>query len=404
MNILFQSRYQYPLVESGGLGIVVYELMKELPSHCAKLEHWTWDTHTSSSTEIIAGMIGHGPIADVTVREPRLSLLFDLELTNLSMIRRYASPAFDFDLVHAHTWEVSLAAVIAKFTKGLPLVYTTHDIMQNDAHDELNRTSDIYGHGVMCERIMMSEADRIIAVSEDNRNALLEFYPEVASKTVVIPNGVDTDNFHPGARLPAELALGEPYMLFIGRAVPSKGIDAIIEMLEVLPCSAPMVFAISTKRWDGEAHPSAGSYVAKIQELAKRRPRTKLLINEWRRDIVAGLYANALLTIAPSTYEPCGMVTMESHACATPVVTNSVGFMKTSVRDGVDGLLIPTEPDDPEYPKAMAQAVSRLIDDPDLRTEMGHRGRESVERDHSWAERARRHVDLYIELVEASPP
>jgi glycosyltransferase involved in cell wall biosynthesis len=404
MKVLLQSRYQYPLVESGGLGIVVYELMKALPPLCEKVEHWTWRSRTSKYEEDVKGMVGYDRISDIDVSDPQLSLLFDLELTNLSMIRDYDRKALDFDILHAHTWEVYLAAVIAKFTKGLPLVYTTHDIMQNDAHDELNRTSDIYSYGVMCERIMMSEADRIIAVSEDNRNALLEFYPEVAPKTVVIPNGVDIANFHPDAGMPTQLDLDEPYMLFIGRAVPSKGIDAIIEMLEHLPDSVPMVFAVSTRRWDSEAHPNADSYVDKIQDLAKRRPRTKLLINEWRRDIVAGLYANAMLTIAPSTYEPCGMVTMESQACATPVVTNSIGFMKTSVRDGVDGLLIPAKPDDPDYPKAMAHSVARLIDDPDLRAEMGRRGRENVERAHSWAERARQHVALYSELVEGSSP
>ena len=402
MKVLFQSRYQYPLVESGGLGIVVYELMKALPPICEKVEHWTWRSPTSKYDGDVPGMVGFDRISDVNVSDPQLSLLFDLELTNLSMIKAYDGRALDFDVLHAHTWEVCLAAVIAKLTKRLPLVYTTHDIMQNDAHDELNKTSDIYGHGVMCERIMMSEADRIIAVSEDNRNALLEFYPEVATKTVVIPNGVDVSNFHPAAGLPTQLDLDEEYMLFIGRAVPSKGIDAIIDMLEYLPENVPMVFALSTKRWDGEEHPQAGSYVGKIQELAARRPRTRLLINEWRRDVVAGLYANAMLTIAPSTYEPCGMVTMESQACATPVVTNSVGFMKTSVRDGVDGLLIPAEPNDPNYPNAMAHSVLRLIDNPSLRAEMGRRGRENVERAHSWAERARQHVALYEELAEAS--
>ena len=403
MKVLFQSRYQYPLVESGGLGIVVYELMKALPLVCEKVEHWTWRSRTSQFEGDVPGMVGYGRIADIDLLDPQLSLLFDLELTNLSMVQAYDGKQLDFDVVHAHTWEVCLAAVIAKFTKGLPLVYTTHDIMQNDAHDELNQTSDIYGHGVMCERIMMSEADRIVAVSEDNRNSLLAFYPEVASKTVVIPNGVDVGNFHPEADLPTQLDPKEPYMLFVGRAVPSKGIEAIVEMLEHLPKSIPMVFALSTKRWDGEAHPKAKFYVGMIQELIKRRPNTRLLINEWRRDVLAGLYANAMLTIAPSTYEPCGMVTMESQACGTPVVTNSVGFMKTSVRDGVDGLLIPAKPFEADYAKAMAHTVAKLVDNPDLRAEMGQLGRKNVKDAHSWADRAKQHVALYEQLAEASP-
>ena len=399
MNILFQSRYQYPLIESGGLGIVVYELMKELPSHCAKLEHWTWDSHTSTSTEIITGMVGHGPIADVSVPDPRLSLLFDLELTNLSMIKRYALPTFDFDLVHAHTWEVSLAAVIAKYLRKIPLVYTTHDIIKNDAHDELNETADIYEHGVLCEKIMMSEADRIVAVSEENRDILLGFYPEVASKTVVIPNGVDTRTFRPEAAATTYNDLEPGYLLFIGRTVPSKGIETVVSMLDYIDEDVQIVFAFSTKRWDGEKHPKADEYCEMIEMLRRRRPRTKLIINEWRRHVVAGLYANASITLAPSKYEPCGMVAMEAQACATPVITNSIGFMKDSVQSGVNGVLLDTDPEDPSYPKVMADAVVSLMKDPTVLKRMGLSSRSSVVDSHSWSARAEKHAELYQELI-----
>ncbi len=401
MKVLFQSRYQYPLVESGGLGIVVYELMREMPSLCEKLEHWTWDTHTSRSTESVRGMVGHKPLADVEIPDQQLALLFDLELTNLSMMRRYTDRSFDFDIVHAHTWEVSLAAVIAKYLKKLPLVYTTHDIMQNDAHDELNDTSDIYEHGVLCEKIMMAESDRIVAVSEDNRDTLLSLYPEVAEKTVVIPNGVDTKNFHPSAGYNGHTELQPGYVFFIGRAVPSKGIEAIIEMLQYVPDTVTMVFALSTKRWDGEKHPRAEEYVRKIEELILRRPNTRLIINEWRREVVAELYANAAVTLAPSTYEPCGMVTMESQACCTPVITNNVGFMKTSVRHGVDGLIISSNHEDESYSREMATAVMSLLDDLDLASTLGEAGRLHVERAHSWQARSKDHMELYRQLIRS---
>ncbi|MEP4962606.1 MAG: glycosyltransferase family 4 protein [Roseobacter sp.] len=381
------------------MGIVVYELMKELPYLCEKLEHWTWASHTSASTEVVKGMIGHRPISDVKISDPQLALLFDLELTNLSMVKRYESPGFDFDVLHAHTWEVSLAAVIAKYTKKIPLLYTTHDIMQNDAHDELNETSDIYGHGVLCEKIMMSEADRIIAVSEENRDTLISYYPEVASKTVVIPNGVDTKNFNPEATLPDDIDLQPGYIFFIGRAVPSKGIEAIISMLDHVPDHFHMVFALSTKRWDGEKHPRADYYVKLVNDLQKRRPNTKLIINEWRRDVVAGLYANAAVTLAPSTYEPCGMVTMESQACATPVITNEIGFMKDSVQDGLDGIIIGANPKDPEYPRAMAMAVLSMLENCDLQNEMGKRARCNMDQKHSWRLRAAQHKELYDQLI-----
>lgn len=170
-------------------------------------------------------------------------------------------------------------------------------------------------------------------------------------------------------------------------------------MLDHLPHHVQMVFAFSTKRWDGEKHPKADYYVELVRRLKERRPNIVLIINEWRREVVAGLYANAAITLAPSTYEPCGMVTMESQACCTPVITNSVGFMKTSVQDGINGIILKSDPQDCDYPNIMANSVLSLLSDSGLQREMGKAGRDSVIKNHSWVLRAKQHSALYEELV-----
>lgn len=379
---------------------MVYELMNKLRAKSARFEHWTWDSHTSKSTELVPNMVGFQRLCDFSLDDPRLSLFFDIELRNLSIIRSMDTNAdYNFDIVHVHTWELALSAIIAKYVRKTPFVYTAHDVMQSDAHHELNETVDIYKHGVLNEKIILSEASRIVTISEDNTNFLLKFYPDYVDKIETIPNGVDTERFHPGAALDQRFGLEPGYLFFLGRAVPSKGIEAILEMLRRIPKWIPMVFALSTKRWDGEKHPRADEYVGRIRECIRERPATHLIIDEWDRDRISGLYANALITLAPSTYEPGGMVALESQSCATPVITNDIGFMKISVDHGVNGLILGPGPNDPNYIESMAEAVISLVRNPQKARRLGENGRGNAVSNHSWEKRAQQHLELYERVL-----
>jgi glycosyltransferase involved in cell wall biosynthesis len=67
------------------------------------------------------------------------------------------------------------------------------------------------------------------------------------------------------------------------------------------------------------------------------------------------------------------MAHLEAMACAVPVVSTNVGGPNETVVDGETGFLVP-----PRDPDALAQAVRRLLDDPDLRARMGRAGRARV--------------------------
>ncbi len=78
-----------------------------------------------------------------------------------------------------------------------------------------------------------------------------------------------------------------------------------------------------------------------------------------------------IVVLASGTPEPFGGVVIEAMACAKPVVATAIGGTVEQVVDGKTGLLVP--PGDPE---AMAAALARLIEDPELRERMGRAGRE----------------------------
>ncbi len=97
-------------------------------------------------------------------------------------------------------------------------------------------------------------------------------------------------------------------------------------------------------------------------------------------DRLMDLYSRADICVAPSLWaEPFGMVAVEAMASGRPVVASDVGGLADSVVNGETGFLVP-----PGDAAALAQKLRLLLDNPELRAEMGRRGRMRVEDDFYW--------------------
>jgi len=85
-------------------------------------------------------------------------------------------------------------------------------------------------------------------------------------------------------------------------------------------------------------------------------------------------YCAADVCVQTSKEEGLCLSVLEAEACGTPVVATDVGGLREALGDGAGGLLVP-----PRDAEAVADAVARLIDDPELAAELGRRGREHVQ-------------------------
>ncbi|HEX8242142.1 MAG TPA: glycosyltransferase, partial [Longimicrobium sp.] len=111
-------------------------------------------------------------------------------------------------------------------------------------------------------------------------------------------------------------------------------------------------------------------------------------------DPAAAMRALDVVVHASTQPEPFGLVIAEAMACGRAAVVSAAGGAAEIVRDGADALVVP-----PADAPAMAEAIRRLVEDPDLRARLGDAGRARAGREFDRARLARQVAPLYRSIV-----
>ncbi|HZY91758.1 MAG TPA: glycosyltransferase family 4 protein [Thermoplasmata archaeon] len=170
-----------------------------------------------------------------------------------------------------------------------------------------------------------------------------------------------------GAVYPGPTASVPPTVGFLGRLEWYKGVDDLIDAIALLARRIPSV----QLEIAGE-----GSLRAELEARARRRgivERTTFrgdLRGEAKEDWFRRIH---LLAVPSSQWENFGLVALEAHARGRPVVATNFGGLPDIVVDGQTGWLVPLS-----SPGALADAIEKLLADPDTASRMGAAGRQRV--------------------------
>jgi starch synthase len=237
-------------------------------------------------------------------------------------------------------------------------------------------------------------------------------YPSIAPERVeVIYNGVDPEQFRadPGDEVVRRVGIdpSRPYVIFVGRITRQKGIVHLLRAARHFVPEAQLVLCAGEP--DTE---QIGAEVRQlVAELERERGGVFWLESMLPRPELVQLLSHARVFACPSVYEPFGIVNLEAMACGAPVVASSVGGIPEIVVHGRTGLLVPFEPDgtpraeprDGErFAADLAEAVNRLLANPELAKTYGAAGRERVRAHFSWSAIAEQTVALYERLIRRS--
>ncbi len=208
----------------------------------------------------------------------------------------------------------------------------------------------------------------IVAISEAVRDSLRGGYDDVR----VVYNGTDLSSFRPaqdreGLRASLGLAPDDIALCIVGRLTPWKGHRELLRAFSLVREAEPRAKLLVV----GEVAFWEDGYEGELKQLAESlsvAPSVSWL--GFRRD-VADILGAADIFALPSLGEPFGRAIVEAMACERPVVCTRSGGVPEIVLDGETGLLV-TPGDEDE----LAQALTRLARDADLRQTMGRAARE----------------------------
>jgi glycosyltransferase involved in cell wall biosynthesis len=221
-------------------------------------------------------------------------------------------------------------------------------------------------------------ADRLILLNEADRDFVLSRGWKTAADIDVVPHGVSTV-FLAGAP-PCDQARGRG-ILFCGSWTAMKGVvylaDAFSRLVDrgfrgnltILGGGVP-----------DETILSAFSPAA--------RPLVTLVARVAEAEVIAAYRAHDIFVL-PSTYEGFGMVVLEAMTQRLPVIATRVGAASALIVDGRTGLFVPLRD-----PGALADAIDRLMHDPDLRTRLADAAFERV-RGMTWTATATHTLEVY---------
>jgi D-inositol-3-phosphate glycosyltransferase len=229
-------------------------------------------------------------------------------------------------------------------------------------------------------------ADRIVAECPQDRDDLIRLYRADASKIDIVPCGYDPAELRALPRGAARQRLGwnqhEFTLLQLGRLVPRKGVDNVIRSLAPLRDR----YGIDARLYiaGGDSEEADESNTPEIGRLASIAREHRVIDNvcflgRRNRDALSQLYSAADVFVSTPDYEPFGITPVEAMACAAAVVGSRVGGIRSTVVDGVTGLLVP-----PRDPHALAAALARLHGDPQFREACGRAGSIRARSDYTW--------------------
>jgi len=389
MRVLMFS-WEYPPHVVGGLGKHVEELIPALLKKGVEVDLIT--PRFEGQTEVQES--GRLRVHRVYVqRPPDFDFYGGVARANINLAAhaRFIAQQNGFDMIHAHDWLVSFAAVEIKHERRWPLLATIHATERGRGRGSLNGDGSTRINAA--EWWLTYEAWRVIVCSEYMVEQVRDYFNLPLDKVDVVPNGVDPTPFD---RLRVQdlsafrrrfVRREEELIFSVGRIVHEKGFDTLVEAMPQVLSQVP------------EAHLVVAGKGALLDTLRQRAMNLGIsdkvtftgFISDEDRD---RLYLVADVAVFPSLYEPFGIVALEAMAAGCPVVVSEVGGLKDVVQHGETGITVY-----PGDPHSVAWGIVHTLQHPDWARQRAAKAEQRARTVYSWDRIADQTIDIYQRIV-----
>lgn len=382
MKIAFIVRH---LNKSGGISRYVSELISEYVKH--------HEVHVfTSSCDVVMGadvIVHKVPIISIrTLKRYKLYALNVLvEKLSFMIISCFIVKKRYFNIVHNQGDYI-----------GLSDVYTAHSChmgwlqkyasLKTHIYDRLlkSRLNPLHMLLLYIEKCSVIKSRQIIAVSEKVKQELLECYTVNNEKIVVIPNGVNIDEFTPNTNSVTQSSIRDKYgigsddivIIFPAHEYHRKGLSQLISAVSSI--ETPKIYVMVV----GRDNPTY------FQKLVAKQGCLGRVIFVGHTDKISEYFNASDMLVFPTIYEPFGLIITEAMATGLPVVVSRCAGAAELITDGVNGLLI----NDPNDIDEIHSTILKLSNNATIRREMGRAARLTV-LNYTWPMIADRTMNIY---------
>ena len=318
-------------------------------------------------------------LVPVEISEMRRSILPFYDIIAYFKIKKIIQE-FKPDIVHTHASKSGAIGRLAAKSCNVPLI--VHTFHGHVFHSYFNSfMSKII---VRFERFFAKKTDAIIAISDSQRQELIEVYKIApAEKVFTVPLGFNLDKYSVDQETKgiifrnkygfekSELIVG-----IVGRLVPIKNHDMFLEVAAIVKAKTnqQVRFAIIG---DGESRPGIEKKAAELglsysYYITSPKVKTDIVVTSWETEIDQAL-AGLDIVVLTSNNEGTPVSLIEAQSAYIPVVSTNVGGVEDIVIHGETGFI--TEVGDVQL---FADYVLKLIEDSELRSRMGRHGYDNV--------------------------
>ncbi len=397
LKILMVSAYYMPALVYGGPGPALHRLNRELIRQGHEVTVYTTDANGTGNLEVPLGE--EVAVAGVGVwyfrrwwfgrtRKPLTTFLSRELARKLDQLR----PG-EYDLIYSagSFADPGRLAAAAAQRSGTPYVYHTGGAF----------TPWALGHKYWKKRLYLSLVEKRILMAAGgilSRNpAEVEQLRRLGYPSLIrrIPLGVDLkegetrlsrgdlEGLYPSLR-------GRPFVLFLGRLHPVKGLDLLIPAFAELARQFPAWMLVL-------AGPDERGYLATVKELIQshRLADRVLLTGMVGGDLKEALLGQAEFLVLPSYSEALSMVAAEALGYGKPLVITDTCCRPEVAEEGV-GLVVAPERE------ALTGALRQMLANDELRRTCAAKVPEMVRRHYSWETITRTSVDFFHEVIDAA--
>jgi len=287
------------------------------------------------------------------------------------------------EIIHAesHLFLTTVQAVKKAKKLGIPSVVTLHGVMAKRS-TVVNLVQ--YAYLRTLGLWIFKNVDRVICLTRSDAQEIVRFGCP-SDKIRVIPNAIDANRFRP------RKGCQENLVVWVGRFVPEKGLNYLIEAAKIVVKKFKNVEFILVGYGPLKTNIMKLAYSSGLLNNAVR------FAGPFNRDRVADVLGTASVFVLPSLKEGLPLSLLEAMACGVPVVGSDIPGINDVITHGKNGLLVSAR-----NPEALADTVLTLLNDEDFRRRLGRNARRLIMEKYSWDMVINKMEKVYNEAIKES--